>query len=304
MIWGVTTYFNPCRYRCWPDNYRTFRRAFPLPLLTVELSFDGEFELGAGDAEVVVRVDGGDVLWQKERLMNHARAFLPDECSAVVLTDCDVIFHGARWKERTAALLREHPLVQPFTKVYRLPQGYEHAGCADWSRYPRFGYSIAHQMGLHGRARGALGGAWALQREVFERHGIYDACIVGSGDDAFARAAYGRFGESAKNCHFGPAQEAHYREWAEPFYEAVRGRVAFTPARLGLLWHGDYANRRYIDRHQCLTDARFDPAADIRVGPSGALRWNSDKPALHQALRQYFLDRREDEPAPAPRART
>ena len=297
MLWGVTSYFNPCRYRCWPENFRTFRRNFPLPLIAVELSFDGEFELGPGDAEIVVRVDGGDVMWQKERLLSHASSFLPDGCDGVVLTDCDVIVCGAGWDGRTAALLREYPLVQPFNKVYRLPQGYAHAGRADWTGYPRYGHSIAQEMRLRGRAGGALGGAWAVRRATFERHGLYDACILGSGDDAYAQAAFGRIAEAVKNCRMTPAQEAHYRAWAEPFYEEVQGRAAFTHARLGLLWHGDYDNRRYFDRHRCLTEAEFDPAADIRVGENGALYWSSDKPALHQALRQYFLDRREDEPA-------
>src|SRR5262245_37018879 len=68
-LWAITSYFNPARYRRKLQNYRVFRERLAVPLVTAELAFDG-FDLDAGDAEVLVRVRGGDVLWQKERLLN------------------------------------------------------------------------------------------------------------------------------------------------------------------------------------------------------------------------------------------
>jgi hypothetical protein len=45
MMWALTTYFNPVRYKRRLSNYRIFRSKLDIPLVTVELSFDGEFEL-------------------------------------------------------------------------------------------------------------------------------------------------------------------------------------------------------------------------------------------------------------------
>ena len=35
----------------------------------MELSFDGEFELEEKDADILIQLSGGAVLWQKERLL-------------------------------------------------------------------------------------------------------------------------------------------------------------------------------------------------------------------------------------------
>jgi hypothetical protein len=38
----------------------------------------------------------------------------------------------------------------------------------------------------------------------------------------------------------------------------------------------------------------FDPAADITAAENGSWRWATDKSALHEAVRLYFRNRRED----------
>ena len=44
-MWAVTSYYNPARFRRRLANYKTFRANLAVPLVTVELSFDGNFEL-------------------------------------------------------------------------------------------------------------------------------------------------------------------------------------------------------------------------------------------------------------------
>jgi hypothetical protein len=86
-----------------------------VPLLTVELAFgDNPFELRAGDAEKIVKIRGGDVMWQKERLLNIAVEHLPPECEYVAWLDCDLIFDDADWAEKTQAALQKYVVVQPF----------------------------------------------------------------------------------------------------------------------------------------------------------------------------------------------
>ena len=47
-LWAVTCHFNPCGYHRRIANYRVFRDRLQIPLLTVELSFTGTFELRPG----------------------------------------------------------------------------------------------------------------------------------------------------------------------------------------------------------------------------------------------------------------
>ena len=51
--------------------------------MAVELSYSATFDLEPDDAEVVMRLHGGSLLWQKERLLNVALQALPAHCDAV-----------------------------------------------------------------------------------------------------------------------------------------------------------------------------------------------------------------------------
>ena len=45
MLWAITSFFNPAGYKSRLTNYRLFRSRLDVPLVAVELSFTGEFEL-------------------------------------------------------------------------------------------------------------------------------------------------------------------------------------------------------------------------------------------------------------------
>ena len=70
--WAITSYFDSCGSGVRLANYKAFREQLEVPLVTVELSFDGSFALEPDDAEVLIQLSDGDVLWQKERLLNVA----------------------------------------------------------------------------------------------------------------------------------------------------------------------------------------------------------------------------------------
>src|SRR5215475_9351699 len=120
-LWAVTAYFNPMHYRRKRANYRLFRQRLDVPLVAVELAYGRDFELGDDDADILLRLKGRDVLWQKERLINLALEALPASCCKVAWVDCDVIFEADDWPQRTSALLDRFSLVQPFSRLYRMP---------------------------------------------------------------------------------------------------------------------------------------------------------------------------------------
>ena len=93
----VTSYFNPMKSRRRLTNYRVFSSRLNAPLLTVELSFDGQFELTSADADHLIQLSGGDVMWQKERLLNIALEAVPHDVEDVAWIDCDVVFESRDW---------------------------------------------------------------------------------------------------------------------------------------------------------------------------------------------------------------
>jgi len=91
-----------------------------------------------------------------------------------------------------------------------------------------------------------------------------------------------------------PRQERYYRDWAEPFYDAVRGQVGCVEGDIFHLWHGKLDDRQNGKRHSAFRQFEFDPFQDVAPDASGCWRWNSDKPRLHAYLRDYFSARKED----------
>ena len=117
-LWGITAYFNPGRYARRLENYRVFRKHLGIPLVAVELAFDSEdFQLEAGDADILMQLRGADVMWQKERLLNLGLRALPQTCRKVALLDCDIVFGRGDWAAEAERRLDDIALLQPFRQV-------------------------------------------------------------------------------------------------------------------------------------------------------------------------------------------
>lgn len=306
-LWAITSYFNPVGWRRRLDNYRQFRRRLPLPLVAVELAREAaRFQLAAEDADRLVQLTGEDRLWQKERLLNVALTALPADCDAVVWLDCDVVFDAPDWPRRVGEALTRYTLVQPFARFREAPPDaatWDAGASADWRGGEALGARLAagapvdelFRRGVgHRLARGhAVGFAWAARRALLERHGFYDACILGSGDKAMAIAALGRF-DLLDRLEMNPRQRSHFQAWAEPFFAAVRGDIGYADATLFHLWHGDLKARRYRRRHEQFKHFGFDPHVDIAIDPLGAWRWTTTNAAMRAYVADYFAARNED----------
>jgi len=120
-LWAITCFFNPAGYQRRLRNYRWFRERMAAPLITVELSFNGEFELGPRDADILVQLDQGDILFQKERLLNIALARVPADCTAIAWVDGDILFGSDDWPDRTLQALERFSIVQLFSERLDLP---------------------------------------------------------------------------------------------------------------------------------------------------------------------------------------
>ncbi len=307
-MWAVTSFFNPAGWKLKKRSYDLFRAglaAVGLPLLTVELAFgeDGGFELADDDADRVVRVRSGDVLWHKESLLNLGVAALPGDCDKVVWLDADVLFSEPRWAERTAALLEEHIVVQPFSRSVRLRAG--ETDCAtDDLPIGSAEHEVLHGIawGVAAKGRGCLGSylehghsgyAWAARRELLAEHGLYDANILGNADLNIAHAMFGG-PDYVKTSRLSAKAATHLERWAGPFHEAVGGSVGCVDGLLRHLWHGDKKDRLYDRRLTVLIENDYDPDDDLAREENGLHRWSSDKPELHAWCRDYFAARRED----------
>jgi hypothetical protein len=284
------------RYRRRRANYQAFRDRLNVPLVAVELANGEGFELTEEDADVLIQLRDGDVMWQKERLLNVALGALPASCRKVVWLDCDIVFAEEDWAERVSALLERFMLVQAFSHVEFLSTDGE-VMCT------RPSAALAIESAMTGSSRFGLptlrgpgstnnGLAWGARRELLDEAGFYDTCIVGGGDTAMVSAAHGRFEVATRSMSEGQAD--HYLDWARSFHDMVAGEMSCADGVVSHLWHGDFEGRRYRARHDGLKRFGFDPVDDIAHTADGGWRWNTAKPDLHTHVTSYFASRNED----------
>jgi len=314
-LWAVTSYFNPLGWRSRLENYRSFRRHLAVPLVTVEWHPLGEFQLGPADAEVLVQVRGGDLMWQKERLLNIGVASVPAEVEFVAWLDCDIVFCRTGWPEAAVRALKEHRAVQLFSDVRFLTQGQsrELVGSADApSRLARShargsavkpsSASLIARAGagaFAGPHDGSPGMAWAARRSTIVRSGLFDRAIVGSGDFFWLLGALGIaagwLAAREELGTYGYLAGSSYLDWSAEAHALIEAQVGFLRAPLLHLHHGSVSNRRYFDRHVPINRLGMDIDRDIALSADGVWKFVNPKPEWTSVMRSYFLERREDD---------
>ncbi|MDH3208742.1 MAG: hypothetical protein OEO79_19245 [Gemmatimonadota bacterium] len=314
-LWGLVSLFNPAGYRNKLQNLRIFSeraRSQGIKLLIVELAFgDADHEVPEELAEIVLRLRTTSVLWQKERLLNVGVSSLPAECDKVAWLDADIIFENDDWVRETSRLLETYCVVQPFDTACWLrqgemsapPEGYREQGNSEGQWHHGMAYAMSRVSDpkaalLDYHVHGHVGFAWAIRREIIEKHGLYDAQVLGNGDFVVAHAMYGDEdfwdGRNWQCRRLSEPMLAHMERWGRPFFDDVQGSVMYVPGRVLHMWHGNQSNRQYRGRLTILKETNFDPDRDLVKEPSGCWAWATDRPALHEWASSYFHRRREE----------
>jgi hypothetical protein len=287
---AVCGYFNPCGYKSRRRNYDAFRKNMErsgATVLTVELVFDPEGKSDLGPHGDVLVVAGGDVMWQRERLVQIGIDHLLDAgYDALAWVDADISFESDRWHENILRALQRHDCVQAFETLV------SHFSDCNLVRPSTMkdARSVAH------------GGGWAATSAFWRRVGVYQHCILGGADSVMVSTfrQYREHGASEftwprTNPIMGPMNQAmrtHVTAWARKSWAPWSvGYVAGQSAHL--LPHGARKRRYYVERWQILSN--YNPSTDVAIAKSGALRWASNKSPLKDNVRRYFMMRREEE---------
>ena len=310
-FWAITAYFNPMGWRSRLANYRTFRQNLSIPLVAVELGYNGQFELTPEDADILIQIPGRDVMWQKERLLNVALAAVPPKVDRIACLDSDIILDRPDVWRAAGSTLDRCPIAQLFSHVEYLPL--HHSSDRERIRRtvsPAPGFSWLHELGYSplelckptwtnsdDYPPVTYGLGWVFRRELFADRGFYDPWVVGGGTRVHFYAAHGLWREAADAFRFRPAMSDHFCDWAEDFYADVDGRWGYVPGAVMHLWHGTPARRKHRQRYADFAQFDFDPTLDLAVDDDGAWCWNRDNPRMHRYLREYIAGRREDDPS-------
>jgi hypothetical protein len=297
----ITVFFNPAGFTSLLNNYFIFADQLKrqnVRLITVECAFNGgPFYIPGGPD--VHRLRSNSIMWQKERLINYGVTKLPPECKYYAWIDCDVIFHSDDWAQQACDKLKTADVIQLFKKVYYMPNGMLKY---DGSKIPNL-QSVTWQWKIHrnwlNRRRSrdlpfsVPGFAWACRRELFEDlGGLYDRNIVGSGDTFFVDCYLDSWDIHGFASKFNDYMKIDLMKWCDKL-RAKKPVLDYIPVDISHLWHGSLKNRKYMDRHDIILNYDYNPEKDVEL-VDGVYEWSSDKPGMHEDIRQYFFDRKED----------
>lgn len=299
-LYVITTFFNPANFKSLLRNYYIFRenllKSKNVELLTVELSFNGEFQI-VGDN--VFRLYSDSVMWQKERLINYGISKLPSDCRFFGWFDCDILFLNQDWAEISIDILKKGAIItQPFKKVYFAPKNE-----AEFSPFYKCQQGVLWQYKIHKNwlerrkskelGFSSPGFAWCVNSDEFKRVGLYDRCITGSADTFLVDCLLGSndiHGYSSKTTKSMDLDMDLYRDKVKSFGL----RIDYSPVDVLHLYHGSIPNRNYMSRHEILQKHEYDPKTDIKL-ENDVFEWDSDKVGMHEDIKRYFFDRKEDE---------
>ena len=287
----LAAFFNPCGYRSSVGNFRWFHQKLQrqgVKLIFAEIAFgDGPFELE--DLGPVLQVRTENVMWQRERLVNHLIGMLPGSYTKIAWVDTDIVFSNEHWYAETSEALDSVPVVQPYRSAVWLDQ-------QGGIMFEKLGVVAAADLQPHllGDPIGTHPGfAWAARRELLEKHGVPDFCIVGGNDIVFANAIYGIQRPEEWDPYSTPLRKK-INDWSKRFNNDINGSATHVDGFAYHLWHGNRKYRQYLERHRALRQYDFDPEVHIEVDGDGTWRWTTEDQGMKDTVMNFFRNRRED----------
>ena len=297
-LYIITVFFNPCKFNNLRQNYYIFRNEIEknenVNLITVELSFDGQFEL-VGDN--IYQLSSNSIMWQKERLINYGITLLPKDCYKFIWSDCDILFLNPNWLEIALTELKENTIIQVYKKVYLSPKGEREFSPFFTSQQGVLWQYKIHKNWLNRRISKELkfsspGFIWGVNSKGFKELGLYDKGITGSGDTIILDCLLDSEGIHGYYDKTTDSMKQSIKEYKNKL-KSLNLNIGYAPLDIQHLYHGTTANRNYLPRHEILRDNNFDPNLDIKLD-CNVFEWNSAKIDMHDRIKQYFFDRKED----------
>jgi len=279
-----------------------------IKLLTVEFDLNGIYELKKEDAEILIQLTDGDLMWQKERLINIGIDKLPTDTDIVLVLDTDIVFAHEDIVERIEKAMKQYKVVQCYSNTMQLHpyilnlNSFSNLFKINKDKKYNF-YEITDNISLVKKVlhpeqikTTSTGLAWAYRYETIKKIKMFEGKILGSGDEATSWALLRKFKD---NFLLGTGNSWFlYADMIRSYVEVedinyLEDTVVYS------LYHGEKENRRYNDRYNIFNQYDFDSSRDLIIEEGKPFKFKDCvDPALKENIRQYFVSRKENDPLP------
>jgi len=303
-LFVILPYFNYCnginRYKLFVEFVERNITTKNIKLVIIEAYESGKSPQLEDDSIVkkvykYLKYETKDLLWLKENLINIAIKNLPDEWQFVAWIDADISFMNTNWPTDTINKLKESCDIcqlfevainygpEPNREIIKVDKGFcymYHKSGKPYNKNSKYGFWHP-------------GYAWACNKKAFTRmNGLIDFGILGSGDRHMCLSLIGLSHESAP----GNISKNYLNKLKEFENRCITSnlKTGFIQGIIFHYWHGNLKDRKYADRWTILTKNRFDPNIDIIQDESGLYQLTESGKRLNDHLRNYFVERNED----------
>jgi hypothetical protein len=228
-------------------------------------------------------------LWHKENMINMGVKMLPPLYKAFAWIDADIEFESSTWALDTLKLLNGcKDVVQIFSH------------CVDMDKdestmrvFNSFGYNFCKKKKYVGKGPDYWhpGYAWAMNRKAYEKVGIADKAILGSGDNIMALSFINKCHNIVNN-KFSMA----YNEYMLSYQEKAKHlRLGYVPGVIRHYFHGTKQNRQYNERWTLLVKYQYNPNIDVYYSKGLLKTTETFSNMFKEEIMEYFRQRKEDE---------
>jgi hypothetical protein len=236
-------------------------------------------------ADLVLRFESPDTIWQAARLANLALPHLPARTEAVALLDADIRFLNPLWAEESLEMVRAGTKVlMPFST------------CSYGELGPTRPSTAARLRNQGDLSAGHPGLALVVAKPVLDACPLYDLSFAGNNDSVVVLASLGMDDHTFFDSYGGHMAE-DMRAWAAKWLEAVDGpALGLVKGHVNHMWHGPRMNRQYVVRRGAVAALGARPSWFSRKAGQ-PLCWSSRAPgAAKSYMVSYFAQRNEDDP--------
>jgi len=286
---------NPCQYATRYILAKEFlyrmQSESNITIYIVELAYGSQdFHITSSKCPRHLQLRTEKVIWHKENMINMGIKLLPRNWKAMAWIDADIEFESNTWAMDTLKLLNG---------AYDVVQLYSH--CIDMNKnnstmsiFSSFCYQYCKQSSEYSSGGKDLwhpGYGWAMNRRMYDRCGIYDLSILGSGDHNMALSFLGH-GIASLNENVSDG----YKKTMEDYQRKVRGiRLGYAPGVIRHYYHGTKENRKYTERWKILVKHQYDPLKHVKYQDGLLVPTVECPPELLSDILHYFEERNEDE---------
>jgi len=258
-------------------------------LYIVEMVYGNQKFIVTGNNKRHLQVKCDVPLWHKENMINMAVKMLPSDYKAFAWIDADIDFESSSWAIDTLKILNGYKdVVQIFSH------------CVDMDKddstlrvFNSFGYNFCKKKKCVGKGLDYWhpGYAWAMTRKAYEKVGIADKAILGSGDNIMALS----FINKCQNI-MNPKYSMAYNEYMMNYQKKAKSlRLGYVPGVIHHHYHGTKQNRKYNERWQLLIKYQYNPNIDVYYSKGILKPTETFSNEFKEDIMDYFRQRKEDE---------